>query len=119
MISDESFRENEHVLKSREFALIYKKGSSFKKGPVILYILPNPFGYNRIGFSIGSRNIKSAVRRNRIRRLFREVFRKTKKELRAGCDMVFIVKRDPGRTFSYKDAQEIFVKLMKDIRLLQ
>ena len=119
MISCERFRKNEHILKTKDFAHVYKKGRQFKKDSLILYVLPNTFGYNRIGFSIGSRNIKLSTRRNRIRRLLREAFRRRKNELRRGHDLVFIAKKDLGARVFYKDIELVFLKLMKESGLLQ
>lgn len=113
MISDEKFRENERILKTKDFAVIYEKGRRLRKDPVVLYVLPNAYFYSRIGFSIGSRNVRLATRRNRIRRLIREVFRKKKKELKSGHDLVFVVKKDPGKHISYKDIEAIFLDLIK------
>ena len=75
--------------------------------------LPNNLGHSRIGFSISSRNVKSAARRNRIRRLLREAFRLNKGGIKAGYDIVMIIKRDPGRTLSYKNAETVFLEAVK------
>lgn len=111
------FRENERILKTKDFARVYKSGRRVVKDAVVLYILPNVFQYSRIGFSISSRNIKLATRRNRIRRLIREVFRKKKKELKSGHDLVFVIKKDPARHISYKDIEAIFLELIKNAGL--
>jgi ribonuclease P protein component len=116
MSSDEKLPKKERLIKTSDFGKVYNKGSSFSSESFILKILPNTLNLNRIGFSISSRSIKKAFRRNRIRRLFREVFRKNKKELKKGFDMVLIVRKDPGASFSYKEAEGIFVKLSKRIK---
>lgn len=118
MIPDGSFGKREHLLKSGDFAKVYKKGLASRKNSFILSYLASGLGHNRLGFSIGSRNIKLAHTRNRIRRLFREVYRKRKSELKSGFDIVLIVKKEPGKIFSYKDADKIFVELAKTAGLL-
>lgn len=118
MISDENFGKEEHILKSKDFNAVYKKGRAFKREGLVLYIFANNLNHNRIGFSIGARNIKLATRRNRIRRLLREAYRLTKKDLRCGFDMVIVVKRDPSKLTSYHEAKSAFLRFAKDTRLL-
>ena len=73
---------------------------------------------NRIGFSISAKSIKKASRRNRIRRLLREAYRRNKKFLKSGFDMVLVVRRNPAQTFSYKSAEKIFRDLTKEAKVL-
>ncbi|MFA6141989.1 MAG: ribonuclease P protein component [Candidatus Omnitrophota bacterium] len=113
MIPDESLGKNEHILKSADFRKIYKKGFSRKTDTLVLCCLPNGLGFNRIGFSISSRSVKLASSRNRMRRMFKEVYRKKKKDLKAGFDMVIITRKDPGKHFSYDKAEVLFSRLIK------
>ena len=115
---DEDFGKEEHILKSKDFNAVYKKGRAFKGEGLALYIFTNNLSHNRIGFSIGARNIKRAARRNRIRRLLREAYRLTKKDLRRGFDMIIVVKRDPAKITSYNEAKTVFLRFAKDARLL-
>jgi ribonuclease P protein component len=113
MISDGKFRKHEHILKSREYRVVYKKGLSVKQGPLVLCYLPNGLVNSRIGFSISSRNVKLASRRNRARRLFREAYRKNKQAIRRGLDLVLIVKRNLPENMVYGDAEQALFKLIK------
>jgi ribonuclease P protein component len=117
MISNETFSKREHLLKTKDFRNVYNKGLSCKKGPYILYILPNALGHNRIGFSISTRNVKLATRRNRLKRVLREVYRKRKKNLRRGFDMAVVAKRGLGDSIDYKRIEEIFLTLTKEAGL--
>ncbi len=118
MISDERFRKKEHLLKSKEFSRVYKKGLAGRSDGVILYCLANALEHNRLGFSIGSKNIKRATSRNRIRRLFKEVYRKLKGKLKSGFDIVIVVRKDISATISYDSAGAILLKLAKEARLI-
>ena len=117
MISDEKFSKKEHLLKSKEFNKAYKKGRSERSDGVILYCLANALEHNRLGFSIGSKNIKKATSRNRIRRLFREVYRKLKSRLKNGFDIVIVVRKDISATISCDSAETALLKLAKEARL--
>ena len=50
----------------------------------------NQLGFSRLGLSVGKLVWKSAVRRNRVRRLFREAFRLEQERLPVGVDLVLI-----------------------------
>ncbi len=119
MISpDEKFRPRERLLKSRDFNKVYKKAIAGRSGGVILYSLPNGLEYNRLGFSIGAKNIKRAVSRNRIRRLFKEAYRKTKNSLLRGFDIVIVVRREPSEKPTYDSVKALFMRLVKDVNMV-
>lgn len=118
MVPDENFEKKEHILKTGEFARIYKKGIFRKAGPIVIYRLPNGLKHSRIGFSISSSRVPLATRRNRIRRLLREAFRKNKKGIKPGFDIIAVLKKEPPRTISYGQMEEIFLKLAREADLL-
>jgi len=118
VISDERFAKREHLLKTKDFRAVYKKGRSSKKDSVIFYWLRNELTHGRIGFSISSRNVKRASSRNRIRRLFREAYRKNKKALKCGFDIIIIVRKELVKRGSYKDVEKVFLKLADSAGIL-
>jgi len=61
-------------------------------GMTIVY-RPNRKGYRRLGLSVG-RKIGPAVRRNRAKRILREIFRRNKDLFPEGYDFVFIPRKD-------------------------
>lgn len=114
----EDYPKKERLIKTSDFAKVYRSGSSFSADSFVLKILPNGINLNRIGFSISSRSIKKAVCRNRVRRLFREVFRKNKKALKNGFDMTLIVRRSPAIQFTYEEAEKLFLNLAKKAKIV-
>ena len=118
MIPDEGFAKQERILKTKDFRKVYKDGRSDKAGFVILRSLPNDTGTNRVGFSISAKSIKRAFRRNRIKRLFREAYRRNKKILKKGFYIVFVVRRDPKENFSYFEAEQVFLDLSRRAGIL-
>jgi len=118
MISDESFPKTEHILKTREFREIYNNGRSFRRDQFVFYCRPNGLGRRRIGFSISSRNVKLAVRRNRIRRMFKEIYRKVRPQLIDCIDMVIVARRDPGKKFGCEDYRKIFDLAVKNLGII-
>jgi ribonuclease P protein component len=118
MIRSESFRKAEHLVKTKDFRRAYKEGACFKKDAITLYALANGSAENRIGFAVSARHIKLATGRNRIKRLLREAYRKTKKDLKKGFDIVLSVKRAPARSIKYGDVEKIFLELAKRAGIL-
>ena len=117
MISDEKFSKSDRISKTKNFRAVYNKGRSYKRGEFILYRLTNELGNNRIGFSISSRSVRLAARRNRIRRIFREIYRRNKKAVKTGFDLVLVVRRDPGVKTAYKDFEKTFLELIKGLEI--
>jgi ribonuclease P protein component len=113
MILGEKFGKRDHLLKTGEFMQVYKKGRSVKREFLVLYYLPNGLGHNRIGFSMSSRKIRLATSRNRLRRLLREVFRKHRKSLKTGHDLVIVTTRSPASPPTYVGAEALFLQLAR------
>jgi ribonuclease P protein component, eubacterial len=86
------------IKKDYEFRRIYKKGRSYVNPAIVVYILKNKNGVNRVGITT-SRKIGDAVHRNRARRIIREAYRALEGRLPAGYDFVFVAR---GRTCSLK-----------------
>ena len=118
MTSDERFRKVDHLAKTKDFRRVYRVGTFFKIDGLVFYYLANTLKKNRIGFSAPSKNIRLAARRNHLKRLLREVYRKRKKYLKNGYDMVLVIKKDLDKAASCKDVEDIFLKLTKKAGLL-
>jgi len=85
------------VRKGKEYEAVYKKGNRVRGDGFTLIFLKNNLGYNRLGISI-HRQIRGAVKRNRIKRIIRESFRLSRQLYPQNSDIVFTVR--PG--FSLK-----------------
>lgn len=118
MGTGERFPKSAHLLKSKDFKKVYDKGRFIKKGPYVLYRLANNLEESRIGFSISARNIRKASRRNRYKRLFREVFRKTNKKLKNSFDLVLLIRKNYDKNLTYTGAETIFLDLAKEIGII-
>ncbi len=114
---DESFQKKEHILKSKDFRKAYKKGLMAKRESLVLYCLPNGLGYSRIGFSISSKSVRRATRRARMRRRLKEIYRRNKRNFKSGFDMVIVAKKDFPKTASYKDIENLYLKLARDTKI--
>ena len=118
MISDGTLRKHEHILKTKDFRAAYRKGGSARRGGFVLYCLPNARTHNRIGFSISSSVVKLSSIRNRIRRVFREVYRKRKAGMKPAFDMVVVVRKNPGKKILYEWIESVFLAMAREAGLL-
>ena len=73
-----------------DFRRVYREGTRVRGDLLTVALLPNGLDHPRLGLSVGKRCWKSAVRRNRVRRVFREAFRLRQHDLPAGFDLVLI-----------------------------
>ena len=111
MIPDEGFRKKEHLVKTGDFRRVYREGRSVKKEAFVFYYLTNNLNRNRFGVVVAARNVKRANKRNRIKRLLRETYRKTKNKQKTGFDIIVSVKRELPWTAGYFDIEKMFLEL--------
>jgi ribonuclease P protein component len=83
------FSKAEHLRSGADFRRVYEARRSVADSRLIIYACFNHLPHTRIGFSV-SRKVGNAVRRNRLRRLYREAFRLTKTDLPKSLDLVLI-----------------------------
>lgn len=74
----------------REFQRAYREGRRARGEILSIVIFENGLPVTRLGLSVGRKIWKSAVRRNRVRRIFRESFRLTREKLPVGLDVIMI-----------------------------
>jgi len=79
-----------HRMGGNDFKRAYSKGSRARGACMTVAVCANGLEVSRMGLSIGKRCWKSAVKRNRVRRVFREAFRLSLPELPTGIDVVLI-----------------------------
>ncbi|HBV52284.1 MAG TPA: ribonuclease P protein component [Clostridiales bacterium] len=77
--------------KNNEFQRVYKKGT-YKAGRyLVMYVLPNKEGINRIGIAAGKK-FGNSVQRNRMKRIIREVYRVSREHMAEGYDIIFMAR---------------------------
>jgi ribonuclease P protein component len=86
------FRPHEHLRRPSDFRRVYERRRSASDDWLIVYACENNLPYLRLGLSV-SRKVGGAVRRNRLRRLYREAFRLSRHEMPVGLDLVLIPRR--------------------------
>lgn len=74
-----------------EFRRVYYRGRAFTTPVVVVYILKNHKGINRIGLT-ATKKVGGAVERNRARRVIKEAYRLMEQEFPIGWDFVFVAR---------------------------
>ncbi|MDR1561845.1 MAG: ribonuclease P protein component [Dysgonamonadaceae bacterium] len=79
-----TFRKEERISLQTEIDALFTEGKSFVSYPLrIIYLRRRPASGERVSIliSVPKKRLKRAVKRNRIKRLIREAYRKNKSEL--------------------------------------
>lgn len=79
---------------------------------VVIYCRRNKLGYNRLGLTVSAK-LACAVKRNRIKRLFREAYRLNEDKFADGIDLVLVARvRAVGA--SYQEIEKSLLRALKD-----
>lgn len=96
-------------LRSRlDFGRVYRRRRSVSDEGLIVYGLPNELDRSRLGLSV-SRKYGNAVARNRFKRLVREAFRLSRRDLPVGLDLIVIPR--PGVVAELSTLRESLIRL--------
>ena len=114
---DFSFRKENRIKSKNAFQIVYKTGRSVVDSMSVMYVLPNEEKNIKIGFAVGKK-MGSAVTRNRIKRLMREVFRHRKAELKDSVQIIWVARKKLVEADIYT-YDRIFMRLAKRAGLLK
>lgn len=84
------FGRHQRMRSRRDFDRAYRQGNRARGEVLVAVVVANGLPHARLGLSVGKIVWKSAVRRNRVRRVFREAFRLSQHELPPGVDVIMI-----------------------------
>ena len=82
---------SESLKKNRDFQNVYCNGLSYANRFLVMYVLENHLGKNRIGKSV-SKKVGNSVIRHRVTRLIRESYRLQEALFQNGLDIVVIAR---------------------------
>ena len=110
--------KNTVTLKNHEqFKKVYDNGNSKANKYLVMYVLENQLGYNRIGFTV-TKKVGNSVVRHHIKRLLRESYRINEEKFSSGLDIV-VVARNTAAEVYFKEIESAMLHLAKIHRLCE
>ncbi|MFQ6082739.1 MAG: ribonuclease P protein component [Candidatus Aminicenantia bacterium] len=89
----EKFTARERIKRKKDFNNLYKKGKRINSRYFTLIFIPNKLDYSRVAIGV-SKSIGKSVKRNKIKRWFRELFRRNKDLFTVPLDVLFLAKKE-------------------------
>ena len=83
---------SESLKRNADFQNVYKNGKSYANRYLVMYVLENQTGRNRLGISV-SKKVGNSIVRHRVTRLIRESYRLQEEMFNSGLDMVVIARK--------------------------
>lgn len=108
-----TFSREHRIITKKEFKHIFDDASKISQKHLFILYKPNQLPSARLGLSIGKRIAKSAVVRNRIKRIIRESFRAHRMNLKK-VDIV-VIARQPCDKLSNQNLREGIDKLWEKL----
>ena len=102
---------SESLKKNSDFKNVYTHGKSYANKYLIMYVLENDLGINRIGISV-SKKVGNSVVRHRVTRLIRESYRLHENIFNSSLDIV-IVARKSTLGVGYAEIESALLHLSK------
>ncbi len=97
------------IKKNHEFQKVYRGGTSHANRLLVMYVMENGQGENRIGISV-SKKVGNSVVRHHITRLIREIFRLNQEKIRTGLNII-IVARAAAKDSDYRHLESAYLHL--------
>lgn len=114
---DERIRRSERIRSRKDFSGLYKNGGRVRAGFFHLVFRLNSLGYGRFAVVAGKK-VGTAVVRNRIKRLARDVYRRHKGLLPPGLDLIIVARPEAagaGRAETENGLLEAFGKIAMNL----
>lgn len=105
----QGFPHTHRVVRGADYRAIYNEGNRIQGDRFVLFWRENSLDHHRLGITV-SRKVGNAVVRNRIKRLFREVFRRSCAEIPHHYDFIVNARRGCDRA-GYMKLREDFLAL--------
>ena len=108
---------SESLKKNSDFQHVYRNGKSYANKYIVMYVLENNKGINRLGIS-ASKKIGNSVVRHRFTRLVRESYRLHENIFNSGLDIV-VVARKSAAFVGYEEIESALLHLAKIHHILK
>ena len=105
-----SFPKEKRLRSNRLFREVISSGQCVRDRMLTIYTAKNDYVFSRLGVSV-SKSSGNSVKRNRLKRLVREVFRQHQHEIPIGFDYLVLIKRKIDQP-SFEQIKESFMSLV-------
>lgn len=105
------YRNSQSLKSNYDFQTVYRKGKFYANKYLVMYVLENNEGMNRLGISV-SKKVGNSVVRHRITRLVRESYRLHENIFNSGLDIV-VIARNSASLVSYMEIESALLHLAK------
>jgi ribonuclease P protein component len=96
-----SFQKKERLRSSRDYRIVYDQRITYSGEYLVLHVGQNALGITRLGVVAGKKVASESTKRNRIKRLIREVYRTNKAKVRRNFDIIFVARaRAVGKSYA-------------------
>ena len=102
---------SESLKKNKDFQVVYKKGKSFGNRYLVMYVLSNELGKNRVGISV-SKKVGNSIVRHHLTRLIRESYRLHEEQFLCGYDVI-VIARTNAKDRTYHEIESALIHLGK------
>ena len=103
--------KTDRLRSNADFSKVYKLGKSKANRYLVMYVLENDLGINRIGVSI-SKKVGNSVERHYFKRCVKESYRLHENMFNSGLDIV-VLARQGAKGISYKEIDSALMHLMR------
>lgn len=110
----ETFPRHYRIVRRSDYLSIYEKGRRVESRSFVLFALRNDLEHPRLGITV-SRKVGSAVIRNRVKRLLREVFRRSARDECGPLDLVINARRPCARA-GYEELRREYAQAVERLR---
>lgn len=110
-------KQGSGLKKNYEFKKVYNHGKSFADSYLVMFILKNNLGINKVGFSV-SKKVGKSVIRNRVKRRLKENYRLSHSKLKIGYNIIFL-SRVRANEADYNTLSNSMNKLFKKADLIK
>ena len=101
----------ESLKKNNDFLYVYRNGQSKANKYLVMYVMENGSGINRLGISV-SKKVGNSVVRHHLKRLIRESYRLHEAMFNSGLNIV-VVARASAKDVTYFDIEKALLHLGK------
>ncbi|MCI5584849.1 MAG: ribonuclease P protein component [Lachnospiraceae bacterium] len=108
---------SESLKKNSDFQNVYRNGKSYANKYLVMYVLENNSGKNRLGISV-SKKVGNSVVRHHVTRLLRESYRLHENIFNSGLDIVVIARNNAAKA-GYAEIESALLHLGKLHKILK